>query len=321
MTASTTWSPASSGFHRTWLVYLGVELGLFARLRAAGRGGPDARASWPRTAAAGADGDRRLGVGGGRPRARHDRGRPRHARRGHRDRPARRRPPRVPRRAVRPRGRRLARLGRDARLLPHRDSRSRDRPDRYRAVDRAADACRTSRSSSRRRSPSCRSSSPTCRAAAAWSTSIAAAAAGSSRWPAGSRTLELVGVEFEPDSVARARANVEAAGLADRIEIRQADVDKAGRGRDVRPRLLPVRAPPAARPGRRAARGLGGAPPGRPDRRPRLAAAVDAGGVPDAPRRADRRRPARRAVPGHGARDARAVPRLVRRGGPARAGR
>ena len=38
------------------------------------------------------------------------------------------------------------------------------------------------------------------------------------RFPA----LELVGVEFEADSVARARANVEAAGLTDRITIRQA---------------------------------------------------------------------------------------------------
>ena len=34
------------------------------------------------------------------------------------------------------------------------------------------------------------------------------------RFPA----LELVGVEFEPDSVARARANVAAAGLTDRID-------------------------------------------------------------------------------------------------------
>jgi SAM-dependent methyltransferase len=42
--------------------------------------------------------------------------------------------------------------------------------------------------------------------------------------------LELVGVEFQPDSVARARANVAAAGLAERIEIRQAEVDKAGPG-------------------------------------------------------------------------------------------
>ncbi len=42
------------------------------------------------------------------------------------------------------------------------------------------------------------------------------------RFPA----LELVGVEFQPDSVVRARANVDAAGLADRIEIHQADVTK-----------------------------------------------------------------------------------------------
>jgi SAM-dependent methyltransferase len=40
------------------------------------------------------------------------------------------------------------------------------------------------------------------------------------RFPA----LELVGLEFEPDSVARARTNVAAAGLADRIEIRHGDV-------------------------------------------------------------------------------------------------
>ncbi|MGZ8437180.1 MAG: class I SAM-dependent methyltransferase [Candidatus Limnocylindrales bacterium] len=41
-------------------------------------------------------------------------------------------------------------------------------------------------------------------------------------------TLELVGLEFEPDSVARARANVEAAGLAGRIEIRQGLPDQVG---------------------------------------------------------------------------------------------
>jgi SAM-dependent methyltransferase len=37
-------------------------------------------------------------------------------------------------------------------------------------------------------------------------------------------SLELVGLEFEPDSVARARSNVATAGLAGRIEIRQSDV-------------------------------------------------------------------------------------------------
>ena len=36
--------------------------------------------------------------------------------------------------------------------------------------------------------------------------------------------LELVGVEFEPDSVERARRNAEEAGLADRIRIEQAEV-------------------------------------------------------------------------------------------------
>jgi SAM-dependent methyltransferase len=36
-------------------------------------------------------------------------------------------------------------------------------------------------------------------------------------------TLELVGLEFEPDSVARARRNVEDAGLSDRIRIEQGD--------------------------------------------------------------------------------------------------
>ena len=40
--------------------------------------------------------------------------------------------------------------------------------------------------------------------------------------------LELVGVEFEADSVARARAKVAAAGLSDRISIRHAGVTKPG---------------------------------------------------------------------------------------------
>jgi SAM-dependent methyltransferase len=44
------------------------------------------------------------------------------------------------------------------------------------------------------------------------------------RFPA----LELVGVEFEADSVVRARANIEAAGLADRITIRQAGATEPG---------------------------------------------------------------------------------------------
>lgn len=41
--------------------------------------------------------------------------------------------------------------------------------------------------------------------------------------------LELVGVEFEADSVVRARANVAAAGLSDRITIREAGVTEPGK--------------------------------------------------------------------------------------------
>jgi SAM-dependent methyltransferase len=40
--------------------------------------------------------------------------------------------------------------------------------------------------------------------------------------------LELVGIELEPDSVARARANIAEAELADRITIRQGSVDELG---------------------------------------------------------------------------------------------
>lgn len=44
------------------------------------------------------------------------------------------------------------------------------------------------------------------------------------RFPA----LELVGIEFEPDSVERARAAIGEAGLADRITIHEADVKRSG---------------------------------------------------------------------------------------------
>ena len=67
--------------------------------------------------------------------------------------------------------------------------------------------------------------------------------------------LELVGVEFEADSVARARATIEAEGLTDRITIREAEATEPGTKGRVRPGLLPVRPPPAARrPGRPAPR-------------------------------------------------------------------
>jgi SAM-dependent methyltransferase len=45
--------------------------------------------------------------------------------------------------------------------------------------------------------------------------------------------LELIGVEFEADSVVRARAAVEGAGLADRITIMQADVTAPGSAGEV----------------------------------------------------------------------------------------
>ncbi|HKG57225.1 MAG TPA: methyltransferase domain-containing protein [Candidatus Limnocylindrales bacterium] len=45
--------------------------------------------------------------------------------------------------------------------------------------------------------------------------------------------LELVGIEFEADSVERARHNVESAGLADRIAIEQADIAKRTRETEV----------------------------------------------------------------------------------------
>ena len=44
--------------------------------------------------------------------------------------------------------------------------------------------------------------------------------------------LELVGIEFEPDSVARARINVATADLADRIDIRHGDVTQLEAARD-----------------------------------------------------------------------------------------
>ena len=111
------------GFHRSWLVYLGVELGLFAAIRAAGPGGIRLERAG-RVDGHRRRGDRCLGVGRRRPRPRAARGRAPPDGRGRRHDPARRRAPRLPRRPVRPRGRRVDGLGRDARLLPD------GRPDR-----------------------------------------------------------------------------------------------------------------------------------------------------------------------------------------------
>ena len=124
--------------------------------------------------------------------------------------------------------------------------------------------------------------------------------------------LELVGVEFEEDSVARARATIEAEGLADRIDIRHGKATEPGHVGEYDLAYFQYALHQLARRADGPRRGVGGASPGWPDPRARLAAAVRSGRVPDAPRRDHRRGPARRAVPGHGARDARAVPRLVR---------
>ncbi len=105
--------------------------------------------------------------------------------------------------------------------------------------------------------------------------------------------LELVGVEFEADSVARARANVEAAGLTDRITIRQAGVTDPGKVGEYalayfQYALHQLPDAPAVLKAAWAALSTGWASP-----RPRLAAPERARRVPDEARRADRGRPAR----------------------------
>ena len=136
------------------------------------------------------------------------------------------------------------------------------------------------------------------------------------RFPA----LELVGVEFQPDSVLRARANVEAAGLTDRIEIHQAAVTKPDKVaaydlayfqyalHQLADPVASLRAAWAAlRPGGRIIVLDWPLPSNLDEFRTRHGELI-AG------------RPARRAVPGHGPRDPRTVRRLVRRGGAAGAG-
>jgi SAM-dependent methyltransferase len=214
-----------TGFQRTWLVYLGVELGLFSRLRAAGRAGvspaqlasdrgcrPEAIDAWARAS----DAHRLVTIEDG-----------------------------------------VVRLDEDTAIVLLDDDRPEfiggqfvhsviasldwggmldffrsgepisDRPDRYRAsIERltvqdiavffqealaelpqlVADLSRGGR--------------------------VVDIHCGGGRWLIAMARrfpeLELVGVEFEPDSVGRARANVAAAGLAERIEIRQAAAIKPG---------------------------------------------------------------------------------------------
>ena len=266
------------GFYRSWVIYLGLELGLFARIRAAGAAGltaaelaaaagcrPEPIEAWLRAAHAGDLVDLRDGratvaddvaavllddthpeylggqfVVGGR---------------------------------VEPR------LRRAGRLLP-------DGPDRSPSGRRASTArsrrspSRTSRSSSRRVSPSC----PTWPPRSSRGGRVLDVACGGGKWLiAIARRFpetELVGVEFEPDSVERATEPRPRRGS------RRSDPD---RGR-TDPRDMPFRAefdlvylqdalhelpdPTALAP-----RGVGGRRPGRPARRPRVVPARTTGRV------------------------------------------
>ena len=213
------------GFHRTWLVYLGIELGLFARLRAAGGAGLTtdelaAQAGCHRTAietwAWAVDAHNLATLEDGRLTSNEDvavvlldEGRPDylggqfvHAA--------------------------VASLDWGGMLDFFRTGEPlRERPDRYRvAIERltAQDIAVFFQEAL--------AALPQLVAGLARGGRVVDVHCGGGRWliamarrfPA----LELVGVEFEPDSVTRARANVEAAGLADRITIREAGATKPG---------------------------------------------------------------------------------------------
>ncbi|HEY2887533.1 MAG TPA: class I SAM-dependent methyltransferase [Candidatus Limnocylindrales bacterium] len=213
------------GFHRSWLIYLGLELGLFRRIREAGRDGiaaddlasaagcvPQAIEAWAWAADAHElvtlDGDRLL-VDEEVAVILLDEGRPDylggqfvHAT--------------------------VASLDWGAMLDFFRTGEPiRDRPDRYRlAIERltAQDIAVFFQEAL--------AALPQLVADLARGGRVVDVHCGGGRWliamarrfPA----LELVGVEFETDSVVRARANIEAAGLADRIAIRQAGVTDPG---------------------------------------------------------------------------------------------
>ena len=306
------------GFHRSWLVYLGLELGLFAA-HPGGRARPARPStSWRRRPAADAGGDRCLGLGRRRPRPRR------------RSRTAASRStttsPTILLDDERPEylGGQfvhavVASLDWGGMLDFFRTGEPiRDRPDRYRAaIERltAQDIAVFFQEAL--------AALPQLVADLSRGGRVVDIHCGGGRWLVAMARrfpgLELVGVEFEADSVARARATVAAAGLADRITIRRRRATEPGRLSEfdlayfqyALHQLTDAPSRPARRLGRAAAR--------RPPARARLAAALEPGGIPDAPRRAHRGRPARRALPGHGARDARAVPGLVRGGRAARA--
>ena len=127
------------GFHRSWLIYLGIELGLFAHVREAGAAGLTTDELAARAACHPAAIEAWAWAADAHDLVTLEDGRLTDGRRRRRD-PPRRRPSRVPRRPVRPRRGRLPGLGRDGRFLPDRRTDPRAAgplPRRDRAADRA----------------------------------------------------------------------------------------------------------------------------------------------------------------------------------------
>ena len=123
----------------------------------------------------------------------------------------------------------------------------------------------------------------------------------------------LVGVEFEPDSVGRALRHVAEAGLEARISIENRDPVDLPFGPSFD--LVSSRTPCTSCPTRSGAPlGVGLCATRRPAGRPRLVPAIDDRGVPLAPRRHAVGDPARRAVPGHADVGPGRLPRAVRGG-------
>ena len=123
----------------------------------------------------------------------------------------------------------------------------------------------------------------------------------------------LLGVEFEPDSVARARAHVEEAGLSDRITIEQGDLGHVGHASEVTLAYFQYALHQLADPVGADPVGVGRGAAGRLAARARLVPAHRPGRAPHAPRGAHRRGPARRADPGHAAGQPQRGARLVHR--------
>ena len=251
------------GFYTSWAAYLGLELGLFDRIRDAGPGGipPDELALASRCLVEPVEAWVRLADAVELVVVRRQAG-PRD-RRGDDD-PPRQRAARVPRRPVRVDGREQPRLRAAGRVLP-------DRPDDPRAAAAVPPGDRGGHGPGHRRvlpggaGGAARAGGGARRRAGGSSTSPAAAGrwliAVARRFP----ETTLVGVEFESDSVGRALRHVAEAGLGERIAIENRDPASAARSTPsstsstsrTRCTSCPIRWPPCARPGRRSGRAAG----------------------------------------------------------------